>query len=170
MSKNQLPADAPNRPLWSFTQRVQDGKEPRIGYTPVSAGPLRVAEPERQIHAEPTEQAPIRRFTVFETETRLYILELEPTRRCMPQWTDGAMTRESVWRHAKTRRKTVVLPDGSEVQIFDEETADRAAYSFWVGVEASYSDAAYYAPLKFEAWCAVGKPDPYTNRPYTEKV
>lgn len=163
--------DSPNAEYYAYNRRVRptvDGPatEPMIGHTPISAGPLREADPARNVTAEPRYAEPVRRFALFETATKIYICELEPTRRCLPQWTDGATTREGAWRFAQSTRKTVVLPDGSEVVAFDQEVADRRAYEFWCGVEASYSDAAHYAPLTFEAWKSAGRPDPYSRQPY----
>jgi hypothetical protein len=161
-----------NAEYYDYQRRIRttvDGPptERMVNGVPVSAGPLREADPARHVHAEPRYDKPVRRFTTFETETKLYIVELEPTRRCLPEWTDGALTREQVWDVARSTPKTIVLPDGTEVDdAFDQDVADKRAYNFWVSVEASYSDAAYYVPLTFEAWKAEGKPNPYTGKPY----
>lgn len=157
-----------NADYYAYNRRNREGQEPRIGYTPISAGPIREADPAMNVPAEPrTDGEPFRRFAVLETESRVFICELERTRRFPVNWTDGAVTLEGAQIVAASTRKAVAAPADFAGVTFDQDIADRRAYAYYCGVEASYADG-YYGPLTFEAWKASGCPDPYTHAPYAE--
>lgn len=134
-------------------------------YIPFTPAPIREAQPERNVPAEPERDEPVRRFATYtDTEAGAFVIrELEPTTRPPINWTDGATTREGAWKQAQSQARPVVWVQlsGEQVTIgvvFDQAVADEVHHATYVAREASFSDAAFYAGPTLESWVAQGRP------------
>lgn len=130
--------------------------------TPLHPAPRRLADPARNVPAEPwSDDESFRRFTleVDDDAQTFTIRELLPTKRYPMNWYDGATTREWACKRAKAQHYPVRFqgltgPSKDLGVMFDQEVADEIAYNNYVARERSFSDAAFYVPLSRESWAA----------------
>jgi hypothetical protein len=128
---------------------------------PVTPAPIREAQPDRNVPAEPRSEESFRRFAYGERDGRFHIVELEPTHRFPMNWMDFASTREGAWKRAQAQRLPVVVDAAEAIElgvVYDQDVADELAYNSYCAAGASFSDAAFYVPLGFDAWKAAGRP------------